>query len=348
MSEALGPLGWAVLVTVLVGLVLGGVTLALARRSVLLATALGPAVAVGCVAAGIVAGIRTMSIESTSIATLTWVLLASVPVALIAGCGTALHSWQREHRREAEEAERAHQAELDASRKEMITWISHDLRTPLAGIRAMTEALQDGMAPDPGSYLERIHAEARRTEAMVDDLLSLSSAHAGISAVSGRIDISDLVSDTLATAAASAARSGVKVAGSAQPGLVAEGDVSLLSRALWNLVANAIAHTPAGGRVRVSAAGEPGRVVITVADECGGIPEADLPYVFEAGWRGTASRSPATSNGGGAGLGLAIVVAVAELFGGSVGVHNTDTGCLFTLSLSGRDEEGVERPRRDG
>ena len=207
-GDALGPLGWAVLVTMLAGLVLGGVTLTVARRSVLRATALGSAVAVGCVAAGVVVGIRTRSIASASIATVTWVLLASVPVALIAGCGTALRGWRREHHGEAEEAERAHQSELDTSRKEMITWISHDLRTPLAGIRAMTGALQGGMAPDPGSYPERIHAEAGRTAAMVDDLLSLSSAHAGISSPSGRIDISDLVSDTLATAAASAARSG--------------------------------------------------------------------------------------------------------------------------------------------
>ncbi|MDO4783958.1 MAG: HAMP domain-containing sensor histidine kinase [Propionibacteriaceae bacterium] len=348
MTGALGPIGWAVVVTVLAGLVLGGLTVAVARRSVLIATALGPAVAVGCVAAGVVTGVRTMSIEPTSTAALTWVLLASVPVALIAGCGTALHSWRREHRWAAEEADRAQQARLDASRKEMITWISHDLRTPLAGIRAMTEALQDGMAPDPDAYLERIHAEAGRTAAMVDDLLSLSSAHAGLSSPSARIDISDLVSDTLATAAVSAATSGVEVTGSAQPGLVTEGDVALLSRALWNLVANAITHTPSGGRVTVTAAGEGGRVLIAVADGCGGIAEDDLPYVFEAGWRGTQSRGPATSSGGGAGLGLAIVMAVAELFGGSVSVHNTGTGCQFTLSLSGRDEERVERPRRDG
>ena len=98
----------------------------------------------------------------------------------------------------------------------------------------------------------------------------------------------------------------------------------------------------------MSAADAPGRVAITVADECGGIPEADLPCVFEAGRRGTTSLSPATSNGGGAGLGLAIMVAVAELFGGgSVGVRNPDAGCHFTLSLSGRNEEGIERPRRD-
>lgn len=343
----ISTLGLTVAATLAVGIGLGAITVLVARRWVVVATALGPAVAVACVAAGVFVGVRTMSIDPASMRTITVVLVASVPIALLAGCGTAVHSWRQEKLRAAEDEQRRRQAELETSRKEMITWISHDLRTPLAGIRAMTEALQDGMARDPQTYLARIHSEAERTAAMVDDLLSLSNAHAGISSQAGPIDISDLISDTLATAKAVSA--GVRVTGSAPHGLTVIGDIALLSRALWNLVTNAIAHTPPGGEVQVQASGDAARVSISVADQCGGIPHDDLPHVFEAGWRGTTSRSPATSgDSGGAGLGLAIVAAVVELFHGAVSVVNTETGCQFTMTMSGWNEDRVEGPWGDG
>jgi signal transduction histidine kinase len=102
-------------------------------------------------------------------------------------------------------------------------------------------------------------------------------------------------------------------------------------RALTNLLANAIRHTPPGGCVHVEARPEDGDALLAVADGCGGIPEGDLPHVFDLAWRGTDARSPGP--GSGAGLGLAIVRGVAEAHRGSVRVLNSGDGCCFEMRL---------------
>ena len=105
-----------------------------------------------------------------------------------------------------------------------------------------------------------------------------------------------------------------------------------LSRALTNLVVNALRHTPPDGAVSVSARRDGTAVVIEVVDQCGGIPAAHLDRMFEPGWSGSEARSP----GEGAGLGLAVVSGVMAAHGGEVSVHNTDDGCSFELSLAAR------------
>jgi len=97
-----------------------------------------------------------------------------------------------------------------------------------------------------------------------------------------------------------------------------------------NLVVNGIRHTPPGGAVDTTVALADGQAVVAVADGCGGIPDDDLPHVFETGWRGTAARRPDA----GAGLGLAIVRGVADAHRGTATVHNAGGGCVFELSLS--------------
>jgi signal transduction histidine kinase len=96
-------------------------------------------------------------------------------------------------------------------------------------------------------------------------------------------------------------------------------------------VTNAIRHTPENGRVLVTATAEAGGVLMTVADSCGGIPDADLPLVFDTGWRGSAARTPSAD--GGAGLGLAIVRGIALAHHGQVSVVNTGAGCRFEIRL---------------
>jgi signal transduction histidine kinase len=227
---------------------------------------------------------------------------------------------------------RARESALEQSRRQLVAWVSHDLRTPLAGMRAMAEALEDGLAADPPRYHKQIRAEAERLATMVDDLFELSRIHSGALRLSPDvIALDDLVSDVLASTEALARERGVGLAGWATGRPAVSADPRELSRALTNLLANAIRHTPPGGRVHVEARPDGRDAVLTVADGCGGIPEDDLPFVFDLAWRGTDARSPAPDSG--AGLGLAIVRGVVEAHDGTVRVENTANGCRFEMRL---------------
>jgi signal transduction histidine kinase len=221
---------------------------------------------------------------------------------------------------------------IDASRRQLVAWVSHDLRTPLAGLQAMAEALQDGIATDPARYHRQIHAEATRLSAMVEDLFELSRIQSGtLSLVVDLVEAGDLVSDTVASLEPLARASSVQLTGEAAGSLLIRADARKVSRALANLVTNAIRHTPENGRVRVAAAAEGGNVLMTVADGCGGIPEADLASVFDMAWRGSAARTPGAD--GGAGLGLAIVRGIVDAHHGQVSVVNAGDGCRFEIRL---------------
>jgi signal transduction histidine kinase len=227
---------------------------------------------------------------------------------------------------------RVRERALEQSRRQLVAWVSHDLRTPLAGLRAMAEALEDGVAADPPRYHKQIRAESERLATMVDDLFELSRIHSGTMQLSpDQISLGDLVSDVLASTEVLAHEHGVLLDGQAGGQLAVLADPRELSRALANLLTNAIRHTPPGGRVHVEARREDTDALLTVADGCGGIPEADLPRVFDIAWRGTAARSPAPDSG--AGLGLAIVRGIAEAHEGSVRVLNAGNGCRFELRL---------------
>jgi signal transduction histidine kinase len=227
---------------------------------------------------------------------------------------------------------RAKERALEQSRRQLVAWVSHDLRTPLAGLRAMAEALEDGLAADPPRYHKQMRAQAERLATMVDDLFELSRIQSGALRLSSdEIALGDLVSDVLASTEALAREHGVRLNGRATGQLAVRADPRELSRALTNLLANAIRHTPPGGCVHVEARPEDGDALLAVADGCGGIPEGDLPYVFDLAWRGTDARSPAPDSG--AGLGLAIVRGVAEAHQGSVRVLNIGDGCCFEMRL---------------
>jgi signal transduction histidine kinase len=226
---------------------------------------------------------------------------------------------------------RAREHALDQSRRQLVAWVSHDLRTPLAGLHAMAEALEDGIAADPDRYHRQIRAEAVRLARMVDDLFELSRIEAGTLPLSpGQIALEDLISDALDSTEALARARGVRLTGETRAPLVIQADPRELSRALTNLLVNAIRHTPADGSVHVMAVPQPDGALLAVADGCGGIPEADLAHVFDTAWRGACTR-PGTD--GGAGLGLAIVRGIVEAHRGQVSVVNTREGCRFEVRL---------------
>ncbi len=221
---------------------------------------------------------------------------------------------------------------LDASRRELVAWVSHDLRTPLAGIRAMAEALEDSVATDPARYHRQMRIEVDRLAGLVDDLFELSRIQSGTLRLStSLVPVADLVSDALASVDALAKARGVRLVG--QPGgpIVVRADGRELSRVLTNLVINAIRHTPADGTVAVLAGRSADDAVLEVTDGCGGIPEPDLARLFDVGWRGTPARTPGPD--GGAGLGLAIARGIVEAHDGSLTVANTGHGCRFQIRL---------------
>jgi len=251
--------------------------------------------------------------------------------AELAALDAALSQTSAELARSRESEER-----LGRSRQELVASFSHDLRTPLAGIRAMSEALEDGVVADPATvqrYHRGIRTEADRMTQMVDDLFELSriNAHA-IPLQLQDVLLRDVVSDALAAAAPVAAAKRVRVVGDAEGAQVpVRASVPEMSRVLRNLLANAIRHTPADGSVHVRAHTCDGQGYVEVADACGGIPEQDLPRVFDVAFRGTAARTP--GDDGGAGLGLAISRGLVHAHRGEISIANAGPGCRVLVRI---------------
>ncbi|MBG6058499.1 signal transduction histidine kinase [Cryobacterium sp. MP_M5] len=232
---------------------------------------------------------------------------------------------------------RARENRVEESRRELIAWISHDLRTPLAGIRAMAEALEDGMAEDPDRYYAQMRGQVDRLSGMVDDLFELSRIHSGTLRLAVEpVSLYDLISDTVAGFWPVARAKSLDLRFEGETGLTILADPRELSRVVGNLVMNAIQQSPAGLAIVVSVTeNDDGRAVISVQDSAGGIPEQDLGRVFEAGWRASEPRTPASepTRSGGAGLGLAIVQGIVRAHRGEVVVRNVPGGCRFDVLL---------------
>jgi signal transduction histidine kinase len=219
-----------------------------------------------------------------------------------------------------------------------VAWVSHDLRTPLAGLRAMAEALEDGLAASPDRYHKQIRVEVDRLAGMVDDLFELSRLQAGArSTRADRVNLDDLVSDCVAAIEPVATLQGVKLVGRSSTTAEVVGNGAELNRALTNLLINAIRHTDSDGTVEISLRSSHESPIpvaeVTVRDECGGIAEQDLAKVFDVGFRGEPARTPNPGLGGGAGLGLAITRGIVIAHEGSVEVSNVRGGCEFTVRL---------------
>jgi signal transduction histidine kinase len=220
---------------------------------------------------------------------------------------------------------------LETSRRELVAWVSHDLRTPLAGLRAMAEALEDGVADDPARYHRQMRSEVDRLARMVDDLFELSRIQSGaLTLTLRRVDLQALVADVVSGTQPVALSLGVRL-GARVAGATVDADPAGLGRVLTNLVVNAIRHTPSDGTVEVVAAQDHKDVVLSVTDCCGGLAQDDLAKVFEAGWRSEAARTPRPH--GGAGLGLAIARGIVEAHHGQIRVHNIAGGCRFEVRL---------------
>jgi signal transduction histidine kinase len=214
-------------------------------------------------------------------------------------------------------------ARLEGARREFVAWVSHDLRTPLSALRAMIDAMAEGVVKDPETverYLHQCQTELDRMRDMIDDLFQLAQLDAGhMQMTIETCSLADLISDTLGSATPKAAAKHVKVSGwvdpSVDPVRLAPREIG---RVLRNLLDNALRHTPEGGEIKLTAGLEEGLVSVSVTDTGEGISAEDLPRVFERFYRGEASRSRDGFDSGGAGLGLAIARGFVEAHGGRI------------------------------
>lgn len=328
-----GPLIFSIAVTAILGLLLGGGVMLLATRSPRWAALLTPFVGLAAMVTGIATGTHEMVIAADTRQNLWWIMLATTPVALVTGIALSARIQAISERSAAELAAAARQRDLENSRIELISWLSHDLRTPLAGIRAMSEAIEDGLAPDSGLYLRKISAEATRTTGMVDDMLALSRLHTGTTVRREPVAL-DVIGDDIATTITSlAGERGITVRATTSGKPVVIGDARFLSRMMTNLLVNAIQYSRAGGTVGLAIDGTPTTVTIAVSDSCG-LDADEFSRMFDTGWRGDDARTPRSHTGSsGAGIGLAIVRAVVEAHSGTVVVAPTDDGCVVTVVL---------------
>ena len=220
----------------------------------------------------------------------------------------------------------------EEERRQVVAALSHDLRTPLTAVRALIEALDDGVVTDPETirrYQRTIRAEMRRLSGLMDDLFELSRMESGTLILSReRMSLEDVLSDALEGAHTMADLADVCLEGQVDAALPeAEVDVRQLHRVLTNLLQNAVRHTPPGGRVLLRAEPQDRKdersVLVQVLDTGEGISSLDMPHVFAPTYRSEASRrrtdADATGFAGvGAGLGLAIARGIIEAHGGQI------------------------------
>ncbi|HEX5017345.1 MAG TPA: HAMP domain-containing sensor histidine kinase [Actinomycetes bacterium] len=316
---------------------LGGVVALqlLGRGSVRLLAWIAPITATVAVVVGVLTTANLMFLSQHDLLVVLVVCLTAGAVALGFGLLLAHRIGQLERQSRELAEERARSEEAERTRRELIAWISHDLRTPLASIRAMAEALEDGVATDPERYQQHIRRETDRLARMVDDLFEVSRVNSGtLGLARERAVLTDVVGEVVKATAPVATAKGVRVesssdAMSGEP--VVSIDSEKLERAIGNLITNAIRHTPHDGVVRVQTSLDQGYAYISVSDQCGGIPERDLHRIFEPGYRGDTARTPGA--GDGAGLGLAIVQGVVSAHQGVLEVANSGAGCLFEIRL---------------
>lgn len=240
-----------------------------------------------------------------------------------------------------EEAEKAKHA-LDEARRNLVAWASHDLRTPLASLQAMIDSLADGVVDDPKTiarYMKQSQSEIERLNTMIEDLFELTQIDTGyLDLHMESSSLSDLISDTLESFSARARSRNLTLTGAV------ESDVDpvwmapdKINRVLYNLLENAMRHTPPGGNIHIQSSLSEDAALVLVQDTGEGIPQKDLPYIFDRFYRREKSRSRDKNGSSGAGLGLAIAKGIVEAHNGQIWAESTPgegTTMRFTLPKS--------------
>lgn len=229
------------------------------------------------------------------------------------------------------------QRQLEQERRDLMAAVSHDLRTPLASVRAMVEAINDGVVTEPEAvhrYLGLIQRETEHLGSLIEDLFELARIESGSMELHlASVPLVELVIEAVDSLRLEADEKGVlleAVQTGEVPPLALDGP--RMQRVFVNLIQNAIRHTPAGGQVQVELGRENGQVAVSVTDTGEGIAAEDRPHVFERFYRGEKSRS---RESGGAGLGLAIARGIVEAHQGTIQLENgAERGSRFVIRLS--------------
>ncbi len=276
-------------------------------------------------------GARAMFFSDHDQTALTVLLVAAGIVGVLGGALFARRVASAEAELDRIQRERA----VEDGRRELMAWVSHDLRTPLAGICAMSEALADGVVREPDDvarYHRQLRIEAERLGTLVEDLFALGKAdHRLVTASLDRIALDDLVSDAIAGLAPVAESRGVRLIGTrTETSIELDAAAPELLRALRNVLENAIRHTPTNGRVVVETTRNEHHALVVVRDQGGGIDPGHLDRVFEPGFRGDAARTPGYAGGG---LGLAIARGVVDAHHGVISIANVDDGAEVIIEL---------------
>jgi signal transduction histidine kinase len=228
------------------------------------------------------------------------------------------------------------QRELESLRRDLIAWVSHDLQTPLTSMRAILEALSDGIVEEPETikrYLNTAQRDVRSLSALIDDLFQMAQLDAGgFPLHRAEASLGDLVSDTLEGFTELAKQGEITLEGNVDSDVdPVYMDTQAIGRVLNNLISNALRHTPPGGRVNVWVRRTGPRLEVTVSDTGEGIRAADLPQIFERFYRSEKSRNRGL---GGAGLGLAIARGIVQAHGGEIWAESRiGQGTQFTFTL---------------
>ena len=326
--------GWALACSIPVVLA-GALTIRLARSWSLavsmVALVLIPTLATFTGVLGASGFMITETFERTAVV-LVIVSVVTIPAAVLLARYQARRTvWEQQIR----DSERA----AEQSRRRLVAFVSHDLRTPLAGIRAGAEAIADGVVNEDEAreQAKQIEQESIRLSAMVDDLFEMSKINAG--AVQPALDtvaLDEVVDDVVAVHRIVAERAGVALQVNLpdEPVRVIGSDRALV-RVLSNLVANAIAHTPHGGRVNLALGHDEQGAWARVDDTGAGIDEDDLPRVFDVAYRGSNGRVPRADSSlpSGSGLGLAIAAGLVQAHRGTLSACNLGTGARFEVRL---------------
>ncbi|TGD88955.1 sensor histidine kinase [Mycolicibacterium sp. CH28] len=230
--------------------------------------------------------------------------------------------------------DQSEQARMEASRRDFVANVSHELKTPVAAMGVLAEALlESGDDPDAvHHFAEKILTESQRLASMVGELIELSRLQGAEPLPDlDAIDVDSVVNEAISRHKVAADNAEITVTTDAPSGFQVFGDQSLLVTALANLISNAIAYSPNGSKVSISRRRRGDNIEISVTDRGIGIARADQERVFERFFRVDKARSRAT---GGTGLGLAIVKHVAANHNGSIRLWSQPgTGSTFTLSI---------------
>lgn len=238
---------------------------------------------------------------------------------------------------------------IDQTRRDLIAWISHDLRTPLTAIRALLEAINDGIVTEPediNTYVQNALSEVDSMKGLINDLFDLAQLDAGHTSIDiTEASLRDLISDIVSGMMAKAQRRHVSINGQIAPTI---DPVCMapdkIQRVLYNLIDNAIRYTPPEGVITIRARHETGTVRVDVHNTGSSIAPEQVPHVFNKFYRGESARESAEDGQRSAGLGLAIAKGFIEAHQGRIWVESTpETGTQFSFAIpNGRDAYAVD------